>query len=243
MHIAICDDNVADRKQLERLLKRESDKRAGAAGSFYTDSFGNCEILLKNNMLYDLFFIDMVNEAPDGLTFALSLVKSGVRVPIVLCSSKIDYPAMASSLPDCPGNLIYLEKPMKAAELSAVLDRAAVLLEKRVPTIELRSETDTYYVTEDDIVYGVTMGRYVHVFLKDGADIPILTTMGNFFDEVSGFSHMVLLNERAMFNISHMEHFSSFKVALKNGVTLSSSPFASRKIKSALQAYHAETLT
>ena len=28
MHIAICDDNVADRKQLERLLKRESDKRA-----------------------------------------------------------------------------------------------------------------------------------------------------------------------------------------------------------------------
>ena len=58
MHIAICDDNIADRKQLERLLKRESDKRAGTTGSFYTDSFGNCEILAINNMLYDLFFID-----------------------------------------------------------------------------------------------------------------------------------------------------------------------------------------
>ena len=28
MHVAICDDNVADRRQLERLLKRESDKRS-----------------------------------------------------------------------------------------------------------------------------------------------------------------------------------------------------------------------
>ena len=28
MHIAICDDNIVDRKQLERLLERESDKSA-----------------------------------------------------------------------------------------------------------------------------------------------------------------------------------------------------------------------
>ena len=34
MHIAICDDNVADRKQLERLLCRESDKRKADTGVF-----------------------------------------------------------------------------------------------------------------------------------------------------------------------------------------------------------------
>lgn len=242
MHIAICDDNIADRKQLERLLKRESDKRSGTIGPLYTDSFGNCEVLAKNNMLYDLFFIDMVNEEPDGLTFALSLVKSGVHVPIVLCSSKIDYPAKASSLPDCPDNLIYLEKPIKTAELSRVLDRAVVLLSQKTPTIELRSETDTHYVTEDDIVYAVSMGRYVHVFLKDETEIPILTDMYNFYDGVSMYSHMVLLNERTMFNIAHMDKFSPFKVTLKNGVSLKSSPFSSKYIKSALQAYHAETL-
>lgn len=242
MHIAICDDNIADRKQLERLLKRESDKRSGTIGPLYTDSFGNCEVLAKNNMLYDLFFIDMVNEEPDGLTFALSLVKSGVHVPIVLCSSKIDYPAKASSLPDCPDNLIYLEKPIKTAELSRVLDRAVVLLSQKTPTIELRSETDTHYVTEDDIVYAVSMGRYVHVFLKDETEIPILTDMYNFYDGVSMYSHMILLNERTMFNIAHMDKFSPFKVTLKNGVSLKSSPFSSKYIKSALQAYHAETL-
>ena len=56
MHIAICDDNVADRKQLERLLGRESDKRKSDTGVFYTDSYGDCEVLGRNPMPYDLFF-------------------------------------------------------------------------------------------------------------------------------------------------------------------------------------------
>ncbi len=241
MHIAICDDNVADRKQLERLLKRESDKRKNTTGLFYADSFGNSELLSKKHMQYDLFFIDMVTEEPDGLTFALELVRSGVHAPIVLCSSRINYPDEAAKLSSCPDNLIYLEKPFKTAELSALLDRAVALQSEKIPTIELRSETDTYYVTEDDIVYAVSAGRYVHVFLKDDTKIPILTDMYNFYDGISMFDHMVLINEHSMFNITYMDKFSPFKVTLKNGVELKSSPFASKYIKSALQCYHAET--
>lgn len=241
MHIAICDDNVADRKQLERLLKRESDKRKNTTGLFYADSFGNSELLSKKHMQYDLFFIDMVTEEPDGLTFALELVKSGVHAPIVLCSSMIDYPGEAAKLSSCPDNLLYLEKPVKTAELSALLDRAVALQSEKIPTIELRSETDTYYVTEDDIVYAVSSGRYVHVFLKDDTEIPILTDMYNFYDGISMFDHMVLINEHSMFNIAYMDKFSPFRVSLKNGVELKSTPFASKYIKSALQYYHAET--
>jgi len=241
MHIAICDDNVADRKQLERLLKRESDKRKNTTGLFYADSFGNSELLSKKHMQYDLFFIDMVTEEPDGLTFALELVRSGVHVPIVLCSSRINYPDEAAKLSSCPDNLIYLEKPVKTAELSALLDRAIALQAEKIPTIELRSETDTYYVTEDDIVYAVSSGRYVHVFLKDNTEIPILTDMYNFYDGISMFDHMVLINEHSMFNIAYMDKFSPFRVSLKNGVELKSTPFASKYIKSALQYYHAET--
>ena len=38
MHIALCDDNVADRKQFERLVKRESDRRAADEGILFVDS-------------------------------------------------------------------------------------------------------------------------------------------------------------------------------------------------------------
>ena len=47
MHVAICDDNVADRKHLERLLSRESDKRAGTTNILYIDSYGDKDYFLK----------------------------------------------------------------------------------------------------------------------------------------------------------------------------------------------------
>ena len=67
MHIAICDDNIADRKQSERLLSRESDKRIHTTGNLYVDSYGNVEALLKSPQRYDLFFIDMTDLPPHGI--------------------------------------------------------------------------------------------------------------------------------------------------------------------------------
>lgn len=243
MHIAVCDDNVADRKQLERLLKRESDKRQNTSGHLYTESFGNSDTLIRNPMQYDLFFLDMTTEGPDGLSVALSLIEAGVNAPIVLCSSKINYLEKMNALSPCPGSLLHLSKAIKTDELSAIIDKALELQAQKVPPIELRSETETYYVMEDDIVYAVTEENYVRVHLADGRIVSLLTTMYNFFDQVSMYSHMVLLNEYGMFNITYMKKYSLFKVTLQNGIELKSSPFATGDIKSALQFYRAETLS
>ena len=39
MHIAVCDDNVADRKQFERLIRRESERRGKENGILFADLF------------------------------------------------------------------------------------------------------------------------------------------------------------------------------------------------------------
>lgn len=240
MHIAVCDDNVADRKQLERLLGRESDSRKADTGVFYTDSYGDSAVLSCNPMPYDLFFIDLTAGEPDGLSFALSLREFGVTAPIILCCSKIDYEAAYSSLPDCPYEFMYLKKPIIKAELSASIDKALKLLSHRTPTIELRSDQDTYYVTEDDIVYAVANGQYVQVLLKDGTEVSILARLTEFYYSVEMYSHMVLLTDRAMCNVAYLKDYSPFKVTLKNGVTLKSSPFSFKYIKLALQLYQKE---
>ena len=241
MHIAVCDDNIADRKQLERLLKRESDKRKNDSGLIYTDSFGDSEVLSRTPMQYDLFFVDLTEDNSDGLALALSLIQNGVKAPIVLCSSKINYLVKMQTLSPCPANLMHLHKPIKTAELSQTIDKALALLEEKVPTIELRSETETYYVTEDDIVYAVSVNNYVHVHLRDERVVIMLTNIYNFFDQISMYTHMVWLNDHSMFNIAYLQHQSAFRIMLSNGVELKSSPFASKRIKSALQKYLAET--
>ena len=235
MHIAIRDDNIADRKQLERLLKRESDKRKAKTGLLFADSFGDCRILSTNHMQYDLFFLDMTASAPDGLTFALQLVENGVTAPIVLCSSKINYKEKASALSGIPDSILYLDKPIITAELSAILDRAEELGACRVPKIELRSEQKTWYVDEDDILYAVQEGRYVHVFLQNGKKVSVLSEMYNFYNTISAFEHFVFLNDRGLINVVHMDHYTPFAVFMKDGYRLPSNPFVMKYIKSALQ--------
>lgn len=241
MHIAVCDDNIADRKQLERLLQRESDKRKGSTGLLYTESFGDSRILAVNHMQYDLFFLDLSVEEKDGFDFAMQLIASGVSAPIILCHADDAYLAKMAQLPACPSNLFHLKKPILTAELSAMLDQAEGMKDARIPLIELRSREDTIYVAEDDIVYAVQKGRYVQVHLKDGREITLLNSLFNFYDEVSMFSHIVLINEQRLFNVVYMEHYSPVSVTIKGGVKLRSTPAALRYIKSALQAYREET--
>ena len=66
MHVAICDDNIAERKQMERLLGRLSDKIAAQSEPLYIDSFGNPEALLEAQLHYSVYFIDLVNSQLDG---------------------------------------------------------------------------------------------------------------------------------------------------------------------------------
>ena len=62
MHLAVCDDNIADRKQTERLLGRESDRRINTTGVLYVDSFGNRNAILCTPMIYDGLFMHMVED-------------------------------------------------------------------------------------------------------------------------------------------------------------------------------------
>ena len=48
MHLAVCDDNIADRKQTERLLGRQSDRIFKETGErIYIDSYGNVEAFMQ----------------------------------------------------------------------------------------------------------------------------------------------------------------------------------------------------
>ena len=112
MHVAICDDNVADRKHLERLLSRESDKRAGTPNILYVDSYGEKMHFLANPLKYNLIFMDMSSE-PGIVEFILEhLEEMGYHAPLVLYSDKIDYTALARLCGACQ-KTIYPRPPAR----------------------------------------------------------------------------------------------------------------------------------
>lgn len=215
MHIAVCDDNVADRKQLERLLKRESDKRAATSGVLYVDSYGHPESLLKNSMQYDVFFVDICHtEGLTGIDVIKSLTALGNSSPVILCSSLIPYRMQEKEL---PGQTLFLDKPIKAAALSVLLDEAQKIKDSAVPVIELREDKGTLYVTEPDILYAVEEKHHLLVTLKSGQTVTLAATAMNFFSQVENFSTFFAPNLHAVVNGRNIERIRFHKIVMCDG--------------------------
>lgn len=252
MHIAVCDDNIADRKQMERLLGRASDRRLRTTGVLYIDSYGNVEAVLRSPMLYDAFFIDMTNGPVNGFQLARKLIDAGVVAPIVLCISTIDYPSVIeAALAKVPEDvteasnhdilrrqlhkqILYLQKPIKVDELDKMLDHAQNLKAETIPTIELRGEKETLYVHEDEILYAVKSGNYVHVTLTENRSLDLLSTLPNFYSQIAMFKNFIIISEHCLVNAAFVEKLSLLKMTMKDGQSFNVSPLEIGKIKKAL---------
>lgn len=233
MHIAICDDNVADRKQLERLLKRESDRRSRTTGILYADSFGNAPALLSNPMQYDVFYIDMCRtEGVCGLDVVNGLLSKGVNAPIVMCCSLVNYREL-----ELPSNVIFLDKPIRTEELSRSIDHALSIKSEAPSLIELREDKDTYYVTEPDIVYAVEEGMYVRVTLTDGRRINVVSTAMNLFSQIEMYASFFAPSQKIIVNGRHIGSLGLRKIVMKDGSVFKTSGKCMQYARYALEEF------
>lgn len=225
MHVAVCDDNVADRKQMERLLGRESDKRLKeTGGGLYVASYGNANAALSQPLLYDVFYIDMCKTPGiTGADVARELISLGVEVPIYMCISDIDY-----RLDNLPEQVRYLDKAIRVADLAASLDAAQAFKDSRIPHIELRVEKETIYVTEEDILYAEEDERCITVVLRDGRKINIRDTVLNLFSQWEHYETFFAPTERILINGRYIRHISLFKLVMEDGHDFPL-PFGARK--------------
>ena len=217
MHIAICDDNIADRKQTERLLGRESDRRAKTESVLYIDSFGKQESVLVAPMIYDMFFIDMIYDTPStAADIVKALINAGVTAPIVMLCSNINYreDEYLSSL----SQVHFLDKPIKVSELTDIISMGFQKKSEKIPTIELRTDTDVLYVQEKDIMYAVYSSKqYTDVFLCDGRKIHLLMNIENFYAHLEHFRSFIPVNKRTFVQKKYVNKISLLHVHLSNG--------------------------
>lgn len=223
MHVAICDDNVADRKQMERLLSRESDRRLSTTGHLFIDSYGNANTLLSNPLEYNVYYIDMCKtEGVTGDLVAKSILEKGIHALIVMCCSDVDYrdlpcPAFLSSEASLPENIIFLDKPIKTAELSETIDRALEYKKLAPSMIELREEEYTHYVEEPEILYCVEDGLRTDFTLTGGRKIQVATSALNFFSQVDNFPVFMAPTDKVVINCRHVAKLGFRKVIMTDG--------------------------
>lgn len=221
MHIAICDDNIADRKHLERLLGRESDKRAGTPDLLYVDSFGDSKALLRSNpTMYDLFFLDLVETPTVAAETVTALLDTGVKNPMCMCTSKIDY----HQLTNLPEGTLFLEKPYHVDKIEEVLAKAQDWKDHKAQALEFRSTEGTVYVVREDILYGYTEGENIHVFKTDGTYFELTGHPFEFFENFRAYPEFFIDTGNFICNMEHLTRHTLFQLTMDDGKVFRMSP-------------------
>lgn len=245
MHLAVCDDNIADRKQTERLLGRESDRRLTTTGVLYVDSFGNRNAVLSTPMIYDGLFMDMVEDDCNAVEIAGELRKAGNKLPIIFCCSKINY----REDPALPENCYFLDKPIQADQLTEMVEMLLTIKNSQEKRLEFRTDTEAFYLTEEDIMYAYPDDRFVRIHLANGDNRECVATMLNFcatlgFDidysargttkldigyiRVSESGLLAMIGCSAVINLKYADKVSLFQLSMTDGHKIKISP-SSRK--------------
>lgn len=236
MHVAVCDDNIADRKQTERLLGRESDRRAKITEGLFVDSYGNEQALLTKPMQYDIFYIDMCQTGEDhGLQIVQKLINAGVHAPIYMCCSIVNYDKQIF-----PENVFFLHKPLRTEDLIASLDYAEKKKSEAVTRIELRDEKETFYVTEDMILYAVEKGNRMIVTLTDGRNVNLVTNISNLFDQWKSFHSFLAPNGKTLVNARYVAKTGLLKIQMTDGRTFLLQGVSYRSFRDTLEQYRKE---
>lgn len=212
MHIAICDDNVADRKHLERLLSRESDKRAGTPNILYIDSYGKKENFLHNCHKYDLIFLDMVSTPTIAEEIVLELQRMEITAPIVMYSSKIDY----TQNPKLPDSIVHMSKPYVPYPLPELLALGDAYIRGKIVTVPVTIEQLQHDIPIDEIHYIYATQDVCHMVLKDGSERIVEETILELSVLLEPFKEFYRLKKEVIINVKYITLLTYIFVSMQD---------------------------
>ena len=214
MYIAVLADNIADRKQTERLLGRANDVLANETGTLYIDSYGDAQSLMRAPMKYELFFLDIYGAEDHGRSVIDALKSANVPGKIALVLPE-DIPF---SYQNAIEGLLTIQKPLIATTLHQLIkDAHKEQLQTVVPKVEIRSENETYYVPLEQIIYAQEINHFVYVHLDNGSTLTILGEIRDFYRWVNNHKEFVHIKKDTVLNLNHVISSSKKEYHMSNG--------------------------
>lgn len=161
--IAICDDESLMARELAGHLAEYMKEKSITA--YDLSSFSDGRALLDAIDRFDVIFLDIQMEQPDGMETARLLRRRGDHSLLVFVTvlKELVFDAFQVEAYD------YLLKPLDSARFNGTMDRVLCALERRTAEgIVIQRGTGCEVVLLSDIVYCEVLGRKIYLHKQDG---------------------------------------------------------------------------
>ena len=238
MHIAVLDDDVASRKQMERLLERASDaNKKNCLEGYYIDSYGAFDSLHSKAAMYDAIYIDIVDSDMKGHEIAKSILNSGIQGKIILCISSLNYREIISS--EDAEQFLFIDKPVNTEELNNTLSICEENRKNREPQIEIRTKDETLYVKYNEFLYAKALvAGKTTIVLKGRKDTIYYKDISMVRKAITEYPFMIAVNKDTVISTYHIDRVTSFHVHMDDGTSFPISLKMSSALKKIVKNQH-----
>ena len=224
---AICDDEPAMARELAGYLARYLEEHEVTAYS--VSSFSSGRALLEAADGFDVIFLDIQMEEPDGMETARLLRRQGDHSLLIFVTvlRELVFDAFQVEAYD------YLTKPLDAARFARTMDRVLQTLEQRTAaSIVIQQGSGCEVVPLSDVVYCEVLGRKVYLHKADG-------TITGYYDRLEQLERRVdgrffRCHRSYLVNLDHVRGCQAGQVLLSQGERIPVSRLRERDLTGAL---------
>ena len=224
---AICDDEPAMARELAGYLARYLEEHEVTAYS--VSSFSSGRALLEAADGFDVIFLDIQMEQPDGMETARLLRRQGDHSLLVFVTVLMElvFDAFQVEAYD------YLTKPLDAARFARTMDRVLQTLEQRTAaSIVIQQGSGCEVVPLSDVVYCEVLGRKVYLHKADG-------TITGYYDRLEQLERRMdrrffRCHRSYLVNLDHVRGCQAGQVLLSQGERIPVSRLREQELTGAL---------
>jgi len=231
--IAICDDEPFMAQEIFDQLSRYMKEKH--ITSYCVNSFSNGRSLLESDCNFDLIFLDIQMERPDGMETAKMLRQRENHSLLVFITvlKECVFDAFEVEAYD------YLIKPLSGDHFSRTMDRAIKVLEQRTAKrIMVLRGTSCEVIPLAQIMYCEVQGRKIYIHQNDGKIIDYYEKLDDFERRVDG--RFFRCHRSYLVNLEYVRGSHAGQVTLSQGEHIPVSRLREQELTQALLRYMKE---
>lgn len=231
--VAICDDEPHMAQEIsDHLLTYMEERRMSA---YSVSCFSNGRSLLESDCNFDLIFLDIQMEQPDGMETARLLRQRSNHSLMVFVTILKEFVFDAFEVEAYD----YLIKPLDGNHFRRTMDRAIKVLEQRTAkSIIIKRGMSCEVISLAQIVYCEIQGRKTYIHQNDGKIIDYYEKLDDFEHRVDG--RFFRCHRSYLVNLDYVRGNYAGQVTLSQGEQIPVSRLREQELTQALLRYMKE---